>query len=77
VTGSSRITYTETLFKRDSDNSLKPFKKILRSGCGFTERCETLGLSKVPGRIQERWSLLTIFVRRAAVRQGRILPESE
>ncbi|GAQ93374.1 hypothetical protein KFL_014790010, partial [Klebsormidium nitens] len=52
VTGSSRITYTETLFKRDLDNSLKPFKKILRSGHEFTERCETLGLSKVPGKVK-------------------------
>jgi hypothetical protein len=50
VTGSSRITYTETLFNCDSDNGLKPFKKILRSGREFTERCETLGLLKVPGR---------------------------
>jgi hypothetical protein len=52
VTGASRITYTETLFKRNSDNSLKPFKKVLQSGREFTERCETLGLSKVPGRFK-------------------------
>jgi hypothetical protein len=52
VTGASRITYTETLFKRDSDNSLKPFKKVLRSGRKITKRCETLGLSKVPGRFK-------------------------
>jgi hypothetical protein len=52
VTGSSRITYTETLFKRNTDNSLKPFKKILRSGRESTERCKTLGLSKVPGRFK-------------------------
>jgi hypothetical protein len=52
VTGSSRIIYTETLFRRASDNSLKPSKKILRSGHEFKERCETLGLSKVPGMVK-------------------------